>query len=363
MTEQEQKEARVRELLEERGLDGLLLRRASSFSWATCGASSYINTASDYGEAALLYAPGHRYLIANNIEAPRLAHEEGLAAQGWEFLTYDWYSPDSPLDRVTEGMRLGADHPHPDADDVSADVSRLRAQLTPEEGQRFRDLGQLCGEAMGAAIAQVRPGQTEHEIAGILSRESATRGAWPVVDLVATDERIFAYRHPLPTSKQLERYAMLVLCGRMHGLVCSITRLVHFGSLPDELRRKQEAVLRVDAAFLSATRPGATLRDVFERAVREYAAVGYPDEWRLHHQGGTAGYEGREELGTPSASGTVIEGQAYAWNPSITGVKSEDTILIGADGNTAITQVPGWPAITVEVDGQSFERPTILEVR
>ena len=62
-----------------------------------------------------------------------------------------------------------------------------------------------------------------------------------VVNLIATDERIFNFRHPLPTHKRLERYAMLVLCGRQRGLVCSITRLVHFGRLPDDLRRKAEA--------------------------------------------------------------------------------------------------------------------------
>lgn len=361
MTEQEQKDGRVRELLARRGLDGLLLRRASSFAWATCGAASYINTASDYGEATLLYTPDRRCVISNNIEAPRLSQEEGLAARGWEFVTGDWYAPEDLVGETTRGMRLGADYPRPGAEDLSAEVSDLRAHLTPEEGERFRELGRLCADAMGAAIAQVRPGQTEHEIAGILARESATRGAWPVVDLVATDERIFRYRHPLPTGKRLERYAMLVLCGRMYGLVCSITRLVHFGPPTEELRSKQEAVARVDGAYLAATRPGTTVRDVFERGVREYAATGFPGEWRLHHQGGTAGYEGREELGTPTAEGTVAEGQAYAWNPSITGVKSEDTILVGTEGNEVLTAMSDWPSLAVEVDGQSFRRPAILE--
>jgi antitoxin VapB len=56
---------------------------------------------------------------------------------------------------------------------------------------------------------------------------------------------------------------MLILCGRREGLVCSITRLVHFGRLPDDLRRKAEAVASVDAAFIDATRPGCTLDEVF----------------------------------------------------------------------------------------------------
>ncbi|MDP9351039.1 MAG: aminopeptidase P family N-terminal domain-containing protein, partial [Chloroflexota bacterium] len=187
MSEQERREAQIREWMAKQGLDALLLRRASSFAWATCGASSYINTATDYGEGMLLYTPDARYVVANNIEAPRLREEEGLGGHGWEFLTHDWFGQSDTVARLTHGARLGADGPFPGAEDVSSDVSRLRSLLSPEEGERFRALGRLCAEAMSAAIQQVRPGQTEYEIAGLLARETASRGAWPIVDLVATD--------------------------------------------------------------------------------------------------------------------------------------------------------------------------------
>jgi len=183
------------------------------------------------------------------------------------------------------------------------------------------------------------------------------------VVLVATDELIFNFRHPLPTAKKLERYAMLILCGRQRGLVCSITRLVHFGPLPDEVRRKAEATARVDAAMIHATRPGATVGAVFQTAMDAYAQAGYPDEWQLHHQGGPAGYEPREMLATPGSPFEVRAGQAYAWNPSITGTKSEDTILVSAAGspNEVITATAGWPMIDASIDGQAYSRPAIWE--
>lgn len=364
MTEQAEKESRLRELMVERGLDAVALRRASSFAWATGGASSYINTATDVGEGTLLYTPDRRYLIANNIEAPRLQIEERLQGQGWESVVDPWYeeADDAVVLRLTQGLRVGADWALPGAADISDDMAQLRARLLPEEGARFRELGRICAEAMDAAIRQVRPGQTEHEIAALLAGETEARGAWPIVDLVATDERVYKYRHPLPTDKAMERYAMLVLCGRKWGLVCSITRLVHFGALPAELERKQEAVARIDAAFIAATKPGARLSNVFARAVETYAATGFPDEWELHHQGGAAGYEAREYLGTPSSEEVVSEGQAFAWNPSVTGVKSEDTVLIGAGGHETLTQIPGWPSIQVEIDGQVIPRPALLKV-
>jgi Xaa-Pro aminopeptidase len=362
MSEFDLKMSRIQALLDERQLDALLLQRVSSFAWATCGAASYVNTATTTGASSLLVTRSGRYVIVNNIEAPRLEQEERLAAQGWEFCVAPWHEDHPALAELTRGLRLGADGPSPGAADLTMDVARLRARLTPEEGERFRALGRLCAEAMNNAIRVVRPGQTEYQIAGFLARQAESVGVQAIVNLVATDARVYSFRHPLPTGKKLEHYAMLVLCGRKGGLVCSITRLVHFGRLPDELRRKMEVTARVDATFVASTRPGQTLGQVFQRAMAVYAGTGFPDEWRLHHQGGPAGYEPREYLGSPASTDIVSVGQAYAWNPSITGTKSEDTILVGEETNEALTAIPGWPMLSVTVNYQECMRPAILEV-
>jgi Xaa-Pro aminopeptidase len=357
-----QKQNRIQTLLAKHKLNALLLQRVSSFAWATCGAASYVNTATTNGEAALLITPSGRYLLTNNIEATRLEQEEKLAAQGWEFRAVPWHGAQDTVAELTQGLRLGADGPYSGATDLSGELARLRANLTPEEGVRFRALGRLCAGAMDHAARAVRPGHTEVQIAGLLAREAESQGVQAIVNLIATDGRIFAFRHPLPTNKKLERYAMLVLCGRRWGLVCSLTRFVHFGRLPDDLRRKAEMVAQVDAMFIAATRPGQTLGEIFRQATAAYAKTGFPDEWQLHHQGGPAGYEPREYLATPDSADVVSVGQAYAWNPSITGTKSEDTILVGDEGNEVLTSIDGWPTLTVTVDSQEYTRPAILEI-
>jgi antitoxin VapB len=361
MTEFSNKQSRIRELLDVQGLDGLVLQRAGSFAWATCGAADYVNTASSYGAATLLVTRKGHHLITNNIEAPRLENEEKLKYQGWTFHVTPWHSEQSPLTDLTKGMKLGADSPYSGAKDLDNEVAHLRANLTPEEGVRFRVLGRLCAEAMDHAIQSVRPGVTEHEIAAHLAMENRSRGVHTIVNLVATDERIYAFRHPLPTYKSLERYAMLVMCGRRWGLVCSLTRLIHFGKLSDDLRRRSEAAARVDAAFIHATRPGKTIGQVFQQGVSAYAQAGYGDEWKLHHQGGPAGYEPREFIARVSSPEIVTMGQSFAWNPSITGTKVEDTIQIGEEVNEVLTTISGWPMIEVEIEGRTYARPAILE--
>lgn len=360
MTEFDTKQARIQALLARYHLDALFLRRVSSFAWATCGADSHVNTADSHGAASLLVTPTGRYLVTNNIEAARLEREEELGGQDWEFCVAPWHASQDAVAGLTRGLRLGADGPFSGATDLSCELARLRAALTPEEGNRFRELGRACAEAMNTAIRAVRPGQAEYQIAGLIAQAAESRGVQATVNLVATDERVFNFRHPLPTAKKLERYAMMVLCGRRRGLVCSMTRLVHFGPLPDELRRKAEAVAHVDAVLIHATRPGASCGAIFRRATAAYATAGFPDEWRLHHQGGLAGYEPREVVVTPDSNDAVSVGQAFAWNPSISGTKSEDTILVGEKGNEVLTAISGWPAVTVKVRGQTLERPAII---
>ena len=362
MTELELKLQRINELLAKCGADALLLQQISSFAWATCGASSYINTATNNGVGSLLITPTGRYLITNNIEAPRFEKEERLAAQGWEFRVAVWHEDNPAVAELTRGLKLAADGSYPGAIDLAGEITRLRANLLPEEGERYREVSQLCAEAMNAAIRAVRPEMSEYEIAALLDRETFARGVQPIVNLIATDDRIYNFRHPLPTDKKMDKYAMLVLCGRKYGLVASVTRLVYFGHLPDDVRRKMIATASIDAAFIGTTRPGRTLGEVFKRATDMYAMTGFTNEWHLHHQGGPAGYEPREWVATPASTDMVTAGQVYAWNPSIMGTKSEDTILVGPSNNEILTAIPEWPMLLVEADGQNIPRPAILEI-
>jgi antitoxin VapB len=95
-------------------------------------------------------------------------------------------------------------------------------------------------------------------------------------------------------------------------------------------------------------------------AVEQYSAEGFPDEWTLHHQGGLTGYAGREVFATPGEGHRLERGQALAWNPSITRVKSEDTVVLGQDGVEVLTSTEGWPRVTVELPGGVAARPGLL---
>jgi hypothetical protein len=57
----------------------------------------------------------------------------------------------------------------------------------------------------------------------------------------------------------------------------------------------------------------------------------------------------------------IQENQAFTWNPSLAGTKSEDTILASSKGPEMITRPMSYPTLSMTVDGTSFVRPDILE--
>ena len=153
---------------------------------------------------------------------------------------------------------------------------------------------------------------------------------------------------------------MLVTGARKWGLIVSTSRLINFGTLEPRIADRHRAVTRVDAAFISATNPGRDVADIFAAGVWEYERQGYPDEWRLHHQGGPTGYEGREFRATLQTHSIVAENQAFAWNPSITGTKSEDTIIATSSGPEVLSMADDWPVLEVETESGIIRRPDIL---
>lgn len=357
-SEVQTKLARARELMERHNIGALWLRRAASIAWITGGVDVAVNTADIFGVASVVITANDAEMWTTTIEAPRLATEDRVEERGFMLRITPWEQPQG----VDLGSTLGTDFPLDGATDLTRAISILRASLLPVEQARFRQLSGTCAEAMQRAINRVKPGITEAEIAAGLGYETRARGATPIVVLVAVDDRVHKVRHPLPSDTIMERYAMLALCGRRAGLVCSITRLVHFGALPDDLRRRMHATAEVDAALIAASTPGTTLEEVFEVTRQAYARVGFPEEWKLHHQGGLTGYTPRELLAVPGEQTALQAGMIAAWNPSITGAKSEDSVLVTDGAPEVLTAIYGWPAQTVTVGATTIDRPLILEI-
>ncbi len=352
----QRKLARLRARMAARSIDAVRLSLTANTAWITAGAATFVNEAADGGPSSVLITADRAYVITDSIEGPRLRAEEQLEDRGFEFLSKSWHSSADPAAAIVAGKRM--------ADDTTLrdDLIALRSVLEPEECERFRHVGKLAAEAMDEAIRATQPGDSEFTLAARLSSAGRERGGSPIVNLIASDERIFNFRHPLPTAKAVEKYAMLVLCLRLDGLIASITRLVHFGAIPADLAHRLDVVARVDAALIGGTRAGRTMGDMFTLAAESYKAEGFPSAIDEHHQGGSAGYGAREAFALPGNPTPIVLNQAFAWNPSVSGAKSEDTILLTESGVEVLTAIDGWPTVTVSIGDQRIDRPVVLVI-
>jgi len=364
-----EKRRRVRALLDDEGLDALLLTQEPGVAWVTGGGATRVSLSGGADAlGSVLVTHDAVYILTDAIEAPRIAAEE-VPEQGVHMKVYPWeqgrVGDRAAIIReiVGDGV-LGADAPVAGVESARVlrhAVTLLRASLLEPEIARYRWLAQTAATVLEAAARAVRPGMTELQVAASYVGPLMAYGIHVPVALVAADERIDRFRHPLPTDTVVQQRVLLVAGATRWGLNASASRAVYFGQLPDELRRKQHGCALVDLAFTNATKPGATAGDIFAAGAKAYADAGFPGEWRLHHQGGAAGYAGREWTITPGGTEVVQAAQSFAYNPSITGTKSEDTFVLHSDGAADFLSVTGhWPP--VPGTESSYPRPAILEI-
>jgi Xaa-Pro aminopeptidase len=358
----QEKERRVREFLQDRGLDALLLRRQANFCWMTGGGLNLVGIATEFGVAALLITRTSKFVVCSNIEAPRMAREENLEEQGYTIASFPWHeeAERATIQRIVGKGKVGSDAPFAEAEACGEDVARLRYALTPSEVDRYRWLGQRVSAGLERTLIATRPGETEAEVVARLCGDLWKDRIDPITLMSAADERVAGYRHPIPTERRVERFLMVSVNARKWGLIVSLTRFVHFGRVPEELQQRYRDNVRIDCAFMAATHPGVPAREVLMRGIEAYRSAGYPDEWKLHHQGGAIGYTGRDYRTNFETPDVVQANQGFTWNPSLTGTKSEDTILATPSGPQPITLPVIFPRVTIEVEGMKFERPAIL---
>ncbi|MFB0517930.1 MAG: M24 family metallopeptidase [Acidobacteriota bacterium] len=362
-----EKVQRVVAFLKERELSGLLLSTTANFAWITGGGDNHVVIASEEGTCSILILlNGERYLISNSSEAGRIMEEE-LQGLGFSLKVFKWYEdkllPDKKWEIIkglTRGGRVAADIPYSDAVVVKGELGQLRYPLTDSEIKKYRWLGRECAQAVDNVCRTIQPGMSEKEIEALISDELLRRGIRPTVILVGVDDRIYNYRHAIPTEERLQKYAMINICARRWGLVIATTRLVHFGPVHLELGRRMKATAQVAACYLAHSQPGRSAADILKAAQEAYADAGYPGEWERHHQGGATGYQERDWLAYPGSPEVVHSRQAFAWNPTITGAKVEDTVIIYDDHIEVLTRLPDWPTIKVEYEGKVFLIPDIL---
>lgn len=353
---------RIYQVLEQEKLYACYLKRQDNFAWLTCGGINYVSVG-DMGNCGLLITRDKRYAITNNIEGPRMREEERLEEMGFELLEGIWHDSgfeQAQIENICKGQPVGYDYGSMGTD-ISSLIQKQRFSLTPEEIKRYLEGGKKASRLIEETAASIRPGNTEWCVTAKMAEKAREEGLEIVSLFCGSDERISSYRHAIATKKEIRDRVQLGGNVRYKGLVLCCTRYVNFVPVSRELKKQYLDNVRIDCTMIENSIPGKSLQVPFLAGKHTYEELGYKEEFNKHHQGGPIGYVPRDYRVDFSHRDIIAENQAFCWNPSITGTKSEDTIIATSDGPVFVTGPFLFPTVELEVNGRRYVRPDILE--
>ena len=353
LTECDPRIRQLRALYHSRGSSAIILTRPANLSWLL-GGRMQIGIAGNGAVCTAVVNDVETVLITTNIEAARLRDEEVGSVP--RILSLPWADGAAAAEATAQ---LAGSAPLREAD-CANELQELRTCLQPRQEQDAAQVAALCSLAMEQAVQRIHPGMTEWEASGILSERAVANGLIPNVLFTPADAHIARYRHALSNPTPLEKIMMLSLGAQKNGIYASITRFISFGQPDDAFLAAQEKTCRIAAMLYTETRPGKQYGELFEQLRQRYAEVDAAGEIALHHQGGLGGFQTRENRLTSSLPGEVKAHQLYAWNPSVTGFKSEDMLLVGEDENRILTHTDLFPHKTFSYNDQAWTMPQVL---
>ena len=361
--EVEVKEKKLEKFMKKNKIDTLLISNLNNFAWLTGGGDAHVRLSQTGAVCTAVITKGKKYIVTSNIEGVRIMDEE-VKGLGYTLKAHNWWEG-SKKDDIVKGLAssgtVASDDGLLGSKNVDTELMKLRTVLSTEEIKKYKWLGKKAGKAMSKVCKKIKLNSKEDDVSSLLAKELFKDGIQPTVLLMAQEDRAMKYRHPISTQTPIKKYIMVVLCAKKWGLVVSLTRMVHFGAVSVEMKKKHAAVLKVDATLNLSTKEGVTIAEVFKKAQAVYKETGYANEWTLHHQGGPTGYSEREYVGTPDNANIIEGNMAFAWNPSITGTKCEDTMILRKNGDVEIiTPTPNWPMVTIKIGKETMDRPDIL---
>jgi len=227
-------------------------------------------------------------------------------------------------------------------------VEAQRMRKDAQEVAQMRKAAILAGEVVQFAIALLKPGIRESEVAAEIEYQMRMRGAsGPAFETIVVFGERGALPHARPTGKRLRKNELVVLdLGVILGHYCSdITRTVFFGRAPKGIRTWYKAVLEAQTAAIAAVRTGAACGDV-DAAARQVLADYRLDRLFVHSTGHGLGLEVHEDPRVARGQkrrlepGNVITIEPGVYAEGIGGIRIEDDVAVHADHTEVLTRAP-----------------------
>lgn len=227
-------------------------------------------------------------------------------------------------------------------------VERLRGHKDAQELAVMRRAAALADKVMAKALALLKPGVRELEIAAEIEYQMRLLGAsGPAFETIVAFGERSAFPHARPTDKRLRKNELVVIdMGAILAHYCSdITRTVVVGKASPKVRGWHKAVQEARTAAVAAVRAGATCGEV-DAAARQVLAGHRLDRYFTHSTGHGLGIEVHEDPRVAKGQkqklepGNVITIEPGVYVPGVGGIRIEDDVAVHSGESEVLTRSP-----------------------
>jgi Xaa-Pro dipeptidase len=220
---------------------------------------------------------------------------------------------------------------------ATAALADARLVKGPYEIECLQQALHIAEESIHEVLGELKHGTTEREATTRYESALARRGARPSATIIA-----FGPNAALPAAYPSERalrpgdLVRFDLGCTFKGYHADVARTAVLGEPTSRQQQLYDAVEAGVEAALSAIRPGAAARAVFDAAIAAVRVAGLP-EFRRHHVGHGIGLEPREPPwldadGPALEAGAVLRVETPYYELGAAGVHVKETVLVNRGG-------------------------------
>lgn len=344
--------ARLEHLMDEAGLDALVLRSGQNFTYLSGvvfpGTLARLQDLTDSARGVLLLWPrrGKPLVIANKTAAGLVRRDSGFdrveLCEGYVESPYDRLIPilrEEGLAAASVGFEkdtvsardwalVAQALPSLNMTDCSGLMNRVRWIKTPAEVERIRRAAALLDEVYRDVFSRIRAGDTERKIHSDMMSTSLLAGFEWAHGILNSHRNTIPYAGESDMVIQRGDVIRTDYVCYLNGYPGHQSRNVIMGAPTAEQRRDYALNLEIYRATIDRCRAGARVGDLFDYVMREYARVGWSYNSLLIGHGVGAWWHQQEPILRRGSDMVLEAGMVLALEPHKDHWHVQDMILV-----------------------------------